>query len=49
MENWNDLRICLALHRYGTMSAAASVIGANVATVSRRIHKCERRSNTRPR
>ncbi len=39
MENWNDLRICLALHRFGTMSAAASYIGANVATVSRRIHK----------
>lgn len=39
MENWNDLRICLALHRYGTMSAAASYLGANVATVSRRIHK----------
>ncbi len=39
MENWNDLRICLALHRFGTMSAAASYLGANVATVSRRIHK----------
>ncbi|NVO28790.1 LysR family transcriptional regulator [Donghicola sp. C2-DW-16] len=39
MENWNDLRICLALHRFGTMSAAADYLGANVATVSRRVHK----------
>lgn len=39
MENWNDLRFCLALHRFGTMSAAADYLGANVATVSRRVHK----------
>jgi DNA-binding transcriptional LysR family regulator len=38
MENWDDLRFCLALSRYHTMSAAAEHLGTNVGTVSRRIH-----------
>ncbi len=37
MENWDDLRICLALARHRTMAAAARAMGTNTATVSRRI------------
>jgi len=39
MENWDDLRYCLALYRSGTMTDAAKMLGANVATVSRRIQR----------
>lgn len=38
MHNWDDLKYCLALKRYGTMSGAANALKTNVATVSRRIH-----------
>ncbi len=38
MHNWDDLKYCLALKRYGTMSGAAQALKTNVATVSRRIH-----------
>lgn len=38
MHNWDDLKYCLALKRYGTMSGAAAALKTNVATVSRRIH-----------
>ncbi|MEM9343546.1 MAG: LysR family transcriptional regulator [Pseudomonadota bacterium] len=39
MENWDDLRYCLALYRSGTMTGAAKMLGANVGTVSRRIQR----------
>lgn len=39
MSNWDDLRFCLAVHRSGTMSGAASMLGTNVATVSRRLQR----------
>ncbi len=37
MQNWDDLKFCLALHRSGTMTDAARILDTNVATVSRRI------------
>lgn len=39
MQNWDDLKFCLALDRYTTMTAAAKALGTNVATVSRRIER----------
>lgn len=39
MDNWDDLKYFLAVHRSGTMVAAARHLGANVATVSRRIER----------
>ena len=39
MQNWNDLKFCLALERYQTMTAAARALGTNTATVSRRIDR----------
>jgi len=37
METWDDLRILLAVHRSGTLSAAARELGVNQSTVSRRV------------
>ena len=37
LKNWDDLKFCLALDRYGTMTAAADHLDTNTATVSRRI------------
>jgi DNA-binding transcriptional LysR family regulator len=39
MLNWDDLKFCLALHRHGTMQNAGKSLGANVATVSRRLER----------
>ena len=39
MNNWDDLKFLLAVHKTGTMVTAAKVLGANVATVSRRIER----------
>jgi len=39
MQNWDDLKFCLALERYQTMTAAARAVGTNTATVSRRIDR----------
>ncbi len=39
MQNWDDLKFCLALDRYNTMTAAAKALGTNVATVSRRTER----------
>lgn len=39
MQNWDDLKFCLALQRYETMTAAARALDTNTATVSRRIDK----------
>ena len=39
MQNWDDLKFCLALERYQTMTAAARALDTNTATVSRRIDR----------
>ena len=43
MENWDDLKFLLAVHKSGTMVSAARQLGTNAATVSRRL---ERLANT---
>lgn len=43
MDQWDDLRFVLALHRNKTMSAAGTALGTNVATVSRRIERLSER------
>lgn len=40
VKNWDDLKLVLALSRYGTMSAAAKSLDLSTATVSRRLEKC---------
>ncbi len=37
--NWDDLRFCLGLFRYGTMRETAERLDTNTATVSRRIER----------
>lgn len=37
IENWDDLRYLLAVHKTGSMSAAARLLNTNPATVSRRL------------
>ena len=39
MQNWDDLKFCLALERHQTMTAAARALGTTTATVSRRIDR----------
>jgi DNA-binding transcriptional LysR family regulator len=39
--NWDDYKYVLALSRFGTLTAAAERLGANAATVSRRINRLE--------
>jgi DNA-binding transcriptional LysR family regulator len=39
MDNWDNIRFLLALHRHKTMSAAAMALNTNVATVSRRVER----------
>ncbi|MGR3758148.1 MAG: LysR family transcriptional regulator [Tranquillimonas sp.] len=39
MDRWDDLRYLVAVHKTGTMSGAARLLGANVGTVSRRIER----------
>ena len=41
--DWNDLRICLAIDRCGTVSAAAQVLGVSHSTLLRRIADLEKR------
>jgi len=43
METWDDLRILLAVHRSGSLSAAARELGVNQSTVSRRVARLTRR------
>lgn len=38
-DNWDDYRFLLAVHKAGTMTAAARLLNTNVATVSRRIDR----------
>jgi len=42
VENWNDLRFLLALHRQGSLTAAASALGVDQTTVTRRLQALER-------
>lgn len=39
MDNWDDLRFLVAVAKSGSMTAAARLLGTNVATVSRRIDR----------
>lgn len=39
MQNWDNLRLFLALHRSGSLRAAAQVLGVNHSTVSRRLNR----------
>jgi DNA-binding transcriptional LysR family regulator len=40
-KNWDDYKYVLALSRFGTLTAAAERLGANAATVSRRVARLE--------
>lgn len=39
--NWDDLRFALAVHRLGTLSAAAQALGVNQTTATRRLERLE--------
>ncbi|MGC2857356.1 LysR family transcriptional regulator [Novispirillum sp. DQ9] len=39
--NWDDLRFALAIHRLGTLSAAAQALGVNQTTAARRLDRLE--------
>jgi DNA-binding transcriptional LysR family regulator len=41
VENWNDLRYLLALHRAGTLTGAAGQLGVDQTTVTRRLRALE--------
>lgn len=47
MENWDDLKYILAIHRHGSLSAAARHLHVNHATVSRRITALEDKMGVR--
>ena len=41
VENWTDLRFLLALHRTGTLTAAANQLAVDQTTVTRRLRALE--------
>jgi DNA-binding transcriptional LysR family regulator len=45
-QNWNDYRILLAIARGQSVSAAASLLGVNATTISRRLKGLEEKSGT---
>jgi len=47
MENWEDLRLFLAVARGGSGSAAARLLGIDQSTVSRRLHRFEEKLGAR--
>lgn len=47
MEDWNDLRLVLAITRAGSLSAAARALGVNHSTVFRRLASVEARLGVR--
>lgn len=47
MENWDDLKYALAVHRHGGLSGAARALGVNHSTVSRRLSALETRMGVR--
>lgn len=48
MDNWDDLRFLVAVAKSGSMTAAARLLGTNVATVSRRIERLTQQLGTAP-
>lgn len=47
MENWNDLKLVLAIARAGTLGGGASALGVNHSTAFRRLQTLEERVGTR--
>lgn len=47
MDNWDDLKYALAIHRHGGLSGAARELGVNHSTVSRRLSALENRMGVR--
>ena len=47
IENWDDLRLLLALSRTGSIARAAGALGINQTTVARRLDQCEASFGTR--
>ena len=39
VQNWDDLKYCLALHEFRIITAAAKALGTNTATVSRLLER----------
>ena len=47
MDNWNDLKLVLAIHRAGTLSGGAASLGVNHSTAFRRLNDVEGRIGAR--
>src|SRR3569832_876767 len=47
MENWNDLKLVLAIHRAGTLGGGAAALNVNHSTAFRRLNALEERVGTR--
>jgi len=47
MENWNDLKLVLAIQRAGTLSGGAAALNVNHSTAFRRLNTLEERVGTR--
>src|SRR3954468_2068801 len=47
MENWNDLKLVLAIHRAGTLGGGAAALGVNHSTAFRRLNALEARLGAR--
>ncbi len=47
LEDWDDIRLVLAVHRTGSFHRAAGAMGVDPATVSRRVGRMERRLGAR--
>lgn len=47
MDDWNDLRLALAVRRAGTLTGAARALGIDHSTVFRRLNACEERLGIR--
>ena len=47
MDDWNDLRLVLAIHRAGSLTAAATALGVDHSTTFRRLKSLEERLGVR--
>jgi DNA-binding transcriptional LysR family regulator len=47
MDDWNDLRLVLAIHRAGSLTAAAAALGVDHSTTFRRLKSLEERLGVR--
>jgi molybdate transport repressor ModE-like protein len=47
MDNWNELRLVLAVHRAGSLTAAAKALGVDHSTAFRRLNALEARLGVR--